>query len=566
LMTWEAAAGTGRRVKLVPAAKPGWFEISDLPSDNFVKLLEQLPGVLPPSGKVKRPLVHRNLVLARQDIFEPQTIPTRYEGPVPTQVGAKRLADYQLDGIRFLLARPGALLADDVGVGKTLQALTTVVVEGHQKVLIIGPLISQGAWCSPTGDPKVAFGLDVAPLTGRLTAPPTNLSSLSWAFIHFDVLKDWMPFLMTAFRPTAVILDEISDLRGRKTQRASKVRSFMRLASITRRIGLSATPISNEVGEFWSILDCLVPDGFGPAFPFGVRYEGLMKGEFGWEPTGETNVEEFRVRLSDIMLRRTRGEVLKSMPPLRRHIVDVQLSGTARARYDEIDHDVRQAFVDVRAGAERIVQITHLRKELALAKVPATCAAIQERWLETHKKIVLFTWFKSAAAAFVEALTPNTGIKVLGPVSGDVPLAERVSLAQEMAAHDGKAVYVATLASCEKSLNDLVAASCTIFNDLHWVPDKLLQAGGRVHRQGQVRDVDEVFMRALGTLDDLMIAAIMRKTGTIEVTGVGGEGINQIGDMARALAHTDQGTSIDPIQSLLQDLAVSPGFDLLGDD
>ena len=175
--------------------------------------------------------------------------------------------------------------------------------------------------------------------------------------------------------------------------------------------------------------------------------------------------------------------------------------------------------------------------------------------LARHDRVVLATWFKDVAAQLSEALRTNTGVEVFGPVSGEVPFASRLETAQVFAAASGKAVFVATIASCEMSMNDLVAASATHFNDLHWVPDKLWQFAARVHRQGQTRQVEESFTRALGTLDEMMIQALQTKTGVIETVGVGGMGTNQASDMMRSLAKTDEG-SLDPIESLMQALMI----------
>ncbi len=540
-----ASATFGRKAKLSPR-QDDWFAVLDLPPE-IAPRLQVLPG-FHQDPKSDELLVPRNLVLARQDLFE---IPESTHVPeVPQVVGSLRLRDYQRDGIRFLLERSGAILADDVGVGKSAQAIATAVLAGHQRILVCGPLVSQAVWCSDRGDPARHFDLRVKPLMGRTQVGPEPFEGADWVFCHYDILKDWFGFLGMAFQPDCIILDEVGILRGRRTDRSRYARNLCQLNTVRRRILLSATPISNDMIEFWPLLDCTQPGAWGSIVEFGTRHASGVRGAYGWEFGAVSNAEEFRARLSHVMLRRTRGAVQGELPPCQHRVIDVALKRPERARYDAVEHDVRAALGQITDGAERIVQITTLCQLLAKMKVKAGVETAL-RALEAHDRIVVFSWFRATAAQIAKALE-KAGVEVLGPIDGSMPMPRRVEFAEALGATAPPAAFVATTGSCSMSLNALVSASAAVFNDLWWVPDILLQAVGRIHREGQTHPVEAYFLRAPGTLDDLMLHHLNRKAQAIEEAGAATTGPDEVGALVDSIKGSAGASVFEQLISGLQ--------------
>ena len=539
---YYSQAPKGRRARIAPRGAD-WFAVLEMPPE-VAPWLQVLPGFYQDlsSGEF---LLPANLVLARQDLFEVPEIARPKPANVPETVGSITLRSYQRTGVRFCLERSGALLADDVGLGKTLQATLTAIIGNHKKILVCGPLVSRAVWCSEKGDPYKHLGIVVKPVKGRTNVEPEAFEGASWVFVHYDILKDWFGMLAYHFQPDCLIFDEVGELRGRRTDRSRYARDLSLLATVKRRLLLSATPISNELVEFWPLLDCAQPKAWGNVVKFGERYASGVKGPYGMEYGEATHRQEFTARLQQVMIRRTRGEVMTELPSRQRHPVAVTISQKDMAAYLEVEHDVRAAVGEITDGSERLVQITKLCQLLARAKVKAGTAQALKA-LEAHDKVVVFSWFKATTKRIATALE-KAGVTVFGPVSGEVSMTRREELAAALGEATGKCAFVATTGSCTMSMNALVVASAVVFSDLWWVPDVLLQAEGRVHRDGQTRPVDVFFLRAEGTLDDLMLQKLDEKAKNVEEAGATTDGADQVGALVNTIRGADGPSPIDSL-------------------
>jgi SNF2 family DNA or RNA helicase len=521
-------------------------------------MLAQVPGYQQKNDDLLVPL---NLAVARRDLFDvPDEFLPRVDQVVPDVVGGLTLRPYQKLGVQFLMSRPGALLADEPGVAKTIQSALAVSLEGHERVLVCGPLISQGTWCGANGDLWKHLGIEVRSLEGRKEVGPEPLQDPGWVFVHYDILDHWFPFICSTFRPTAIIFDEAGVLKGRITVRTKKCRSLSILSCVKKRLLLSATPISNGLIEFWPLLDIAEPGAWGnSAIDFGVRYCNGVKGPYGWSFEGETHSEELRARLKHVVLRRTRAVVQKHLPKLERRIVDTEISEEMYEQYKRAEHNIRDVLPTLRAGAETIVQITKLCTILAMGKVPGTVRQILDL-LERHDRVLAFSWYNETAAAIVKALRSTTredSVAILGPVSGSMPLKRRLEMAEKLRTVPRKGVFVATTASCEMSLNDLVSASAGVFNDLYWVPGRLIQVEARWHREGQKLPSESVFMRAKGTIDDHMISRLTEKATAIEAANA--DDVDQVSVLVDALRTGDAAVGdLDALISSFEALNTMP--------
>jgi SNF2 family DNA or RNA helicase len=100
---------------------------------------------------------------------------------------------------------------------------------------------------------------------------------------------------------------------------------------------------------------------------------------------------------------------------------------------------------------------------------------------------------------------------IYGPVDGTMKQPKRQELAQEF----GEApcgIYVATMGSAGIAINELSAASCALFVDLHWNPSTLTQAESRIHRDGSPHDaVEIVYLLVNNTVDEMFIQHLTQK-------------------------------------------------------
>lgn len=239
------------------------------------------------------------------------------------------LRPYQQVGVALARASRGLLLADQMGLGKTLQAIGVIAGEpGARPALIVCDVHLMHQWAaqfkraSPslsvhivrkTRPYDVGAGVGLfGPSRGDLAQPFDRSRMPDVLITSYSKLSGWADVLAGVVR--GVVYDEVQSLRkGRGTSKGQAAYAISRKASY--RLGLSGTPIYNYGSEIYSVVDMLQPDALGS------REEFLRE----WCDFGSSN-DNHRVRdpralgvhmrNAGLMLRRTRADVGRDLPSL----------------------------------------------------------------------------------------------------------------------------------------------------------------------------------------------------------------------------------------------------------
>ena len=269
----------------------------------------------------------------------------------------KTLRPYQQEGVNWLAFlrrfKLHGALCDDMGLGKTLQStciLAATVVERRKEqlpflpALVICPPTLVGHWADEI---KQYVGLDVLnPLEyqgnpGERTAlrPKITEGKHDVIITSYDSLRADADFLLTNKSYCYCILDEghaIRNPKSRVTQAVKKIRAEHRLL-------LSGTPIQNDVVELWSLFDFLMPGFLGTEREFrsvygiaGARSAAAKKGG-GLTEQGALATGKLHKQVMPFVMRRTKDEVLKDLPPKIIQDVYVDLSAYQKKLYDAFE-------------------------------------------------------------------------------------------------------------------------------------------------------------------------------------------------------------------------------------
>jgi len=523
------------KIQVAKSERPDWYYLVNC-DDEDVPRVKVLPGAY---EKNRILYLHRSLVHVMNDaeiVFE------RSPGDSPDRSYAPQLRQYQWDAFDFMYARAGTINADDLGLGKSLEALTTATSTRLKPVIVVGTLLSRGVWCGPASEPKKWYGIEVKPLTSRRNASGEVFDEPNdgWFFCHYDILEAWMPWIFTKLRPKIVIFDEAHHATP-KTRRGRAASSIARLASVEKRIVLTATPVRNKRIELWALLDLAEPYSFGDRHSFGLRYCNGMHGEYGWTYAGESHNEELKLRLADVMIRRTKDEVMAELPALTRQHINVELDEADQneyAKYKAAELDIRAFLKSEGRGlvngitGERLVQLTTMLGILSRVKRDIA-VELAETAAKTAGKVVVFAWFKNSAREIAKALKAG-GVTVFGPITGEDSIEKRIDCATAFAAEPvtSPAAFVSTLAAASESINQLATCQELIIADLYWKPSVLLQAEGRLHRSGQIKPVHVQYLVAENTVDEDLITALFTKAEAIESVGI----VSDTGEFVKTLS------------------------------
>lgn len=429
---------------------------------------------------------------------------------------SKGLRDYQVSGVQFLASTlsdaGGSLLADDMGLGKTLQSINAWRAQGSGRLLVVAPAAARETW----RDELAKWGVHGAAI---LDSTGTRASKLAWeAAPQAEVVVCSYDHRITsrvgdvAFAseyPTMVILDEAHRIKGRDSKRSKELYELCSLAKY--RLAITGTPQYDRLRDFYQLLHTLLGNRFGNRWAFDRAYCGGHVNEWnGWENKGATNTEEFKMRLSHYMIRRTKQEVAKELPPLVRQVRWVDPDKTASLMYQRL-----------RAGFAK--GQLHAAIEATLkGKMPEALALAADA-----KQFLLTTWLRSHAAEMSRMLNEDDVPNVL--ITGDIPTTKRADLLRQAQAK--KWGVVATLDSVTESLNLQGIAHIGIAHHIDPVPNKMAQMEGRLHRLGQTVGVVWYYVAMKNSADSIIVPHVTRKLDDIHAVMGGSRDMrNALGD------------------------------------
>jgi SWI/SNF-related matrix-associated actin-dependent regulator 1 of chromatin subfamily A len=422
-----------------------------------------------------------------------------YEPP-PGLTG--ELMPFQAAGVAYALRQRRVFIADEQGLGKTMQALATIESDEAYPAVVVCPASLKLNWLREIE--RWLPRRTAAEISGRSGALPVA----DIIVVNYDVLDGRLDSL-AGLAPKALVFDESHYCKNPKAKRTKAlIKLSERLAPDALRLALTGTPLVNHPAELVPQLRALRRlEHFGSGRSFKRRFRG----------------EEARRRLhwhlrSSCYVRRRKDEVLTQLPPKRRITVPVPLTNEATYQQLEADliawlksevHDPRELEqrIDTALRAEALVKLNALRHVAAQGKLAAAVEWI-ESFVESDERLVVFAHHRDIQASLLDAF-PGAA-RILGSDT----LAERDENVQRFQADGGPHLCICSLEAASHGFT-LTAAASVAFVELGWTPAKHEQAEDRVHRIGQERHVTAWYLLAADTIDERIAALIDHKRAVV---------------------------------------------------
>jgi hypothetical protein len=413
------------------------------------------------------------------------------------------LRDYQKAGFQWMqfLARHGlhGILADDMGLGKTLQTLSHLMEEkasgrsAGRPSLVIAPTSVVPNWRAEAI--KFAPGLRVLVLNGAdrkkyyRSIPHADIVITSFALLQRDIEK------LLAYQYHMLVLDEAQYI---KNPRAKVAQAACRVIA-RHRLCLSGTPIENHLGELWSLMHFLIPGFLGTEDSFNKNFRKPIEEEGDVEKNAL-----LKKRIAPLVLRRTKDQVAKELPPKTEMVHLVELHSDQKDLYETVratmDKRVREAIAARGIEQSQIVFLDALLKLRQICcdprLLPEDFAAgvrksakldflieMLETLVEEGRKILIFSQFTTMLELIEEHLVKSKFpyLKLTGASKDRGKLVEQFQ--------SGKfPVFLISLKAGGTGLN-LTAADTVIHYDPWWNPAAEAQATDRAYRIGQDKPV-----------------------------------------------------------------------------
>lgn len=461
--------------------------------------------------------------------------------PLPASLNAE-LRPYQLEGFNWLTFLYkhglGGVLADDMGLGKTVQALALICAakeaagadtagveagaevstkagSGKAPFLVVAPTSVVGNWEAEAA--RFAPGLTVRAVGetfAKSGADPVEAMAgadvviTSYALFRID-------YEAYASRTWAgLMLDEAQFVKNHQ----SKAYQCARKLQAGFKLVITGTPLENNLMEFWALTSIVAPGLFASPGRFAENYQKPV------EKNGDkAQLDKLRRRIRPLMMRRTKEQVIRDLPPKQEQILEVVLNPRHQKVYQTHLQRERQKILglidDVKKNRFTIFQSLTLLRQLALdaSLVDPALTAVRSSKLD-----VLFEQLDDLVAEGHRALIFSQFTGFLGKVRErlieekiefcylDGSTRNRSDVVNEF--KNGTApVFLISLKAGGFGLN-LTEADYVFLLDPWWNPASEAQAVDRTHRIGQARNVMVYRLVAKDTIEEKVMALKARKS------------------------------------------------------
>lgn len=389
------------------------------------------------------------------------------------------LRPYQEQAVALTLHKKNILIADQVGLGKTIIGIA-IGYKNLPAVCVVPPhLVSQWEFEIKKFLPKARI------CTIRSWKDIERLPEAEFYIDAYSRIYKGADHLLK-IKPKSLILDEVHSLRRNTTKKYESVKAIANVCKLI--VGLSATPIMNYGTELYNIYGILDDGCLGDSGSF-------MREWCDWGKIRDPELLGNFLRKNFLMLRRTRKDVDKQLGDVNRIIYNVDANMETLKAFDEeakilamkvITGDFKEAGESAREFDYKLRQATGIAKAKAVAEVVKMV-------VESGEKVVLFGWHRACYDIWLDELGH------LGCVmyTGSETIKKKEESLKEFVEGDAK-IFIISLRS-GAGINRLQeVSSYAIFGELDWSSGVIDQCIGRLWRDGQENKVTAMFI----TIDD----------------------------------------------------------------
>ena len=505
----------------------------------------------------------------------------------------RRIKPHQKEAVQFLLSRKKCILADDMGLGKSLE-LSVASIEGNfDSVIIICPASLKTNWKkelmwyvperditiieSPVGMTKPELEKFLGYKEGRSGMTVKELQEEAkgrgkwvdnrFVIVNFDILEEFYKIPVTRSKEniqkaldespmlqyilnkkSLIIIDEAHRLSNNDSIRYKIIKDLIKRGNPDSIYLATGTPITNNPQNLYCVLQFLDDPITNDWQYYMDRYCGAMKipakgekekytnfylkrkNKASWYDLTQvekdelkqyirenarhitiakdgTNLEELKLRISHIYLRRTKEDLASGLPNKTIHEVFYDFNMLQQMEYAKLWDEYEAAQLEADPTKEinkELLEGAIYRKYCSNQMVPNTIKMTDD-FISRGEKVVIATCYDEE----LEMLKNYYGDKCV-VYNGKMNQKQKDAAQKAFIEDPNVMVFVGQLIAAGVGLT-LVVANKLIFNNFDYVPGNCRQYQDRIYRIGQTRDVDIYYQIFNGTQYEKMWNLVMRK-------------------------------------------------------
>lgn len=393
------------------------------------------------------------------------------------------LKAFQEEGVSYLMGAERALLADEMGLGKTAQALAFIATQKAYPTLIVVPPHLVKNWeqeikkfmrLPGKGQLNLLDGIPEGSIHVIKGLKEYELPDADIYIIHYLILRGWKNVLPD-YGFKSVIFDEVQELRHDGTEKYSVASLISEKAQSC--IGLSGTPIYNRGGEIWAVMNIIEYHCLGDWDSFTREWCHGYGNDIVTDPIilGEYLKKE------GLMLRRTKQQVLKELPPKRRVIQTIDFDSRTYGKLIQDAINKAKTFDEIgdRFEKGRLTReiVNDSRQAMGIAKAFYVTTFLK-MLLDAGEAVLVFAYHHAVFDIYREELKDYKPVEITGRQSST----EKDKSVKAFMNGDTNICMISLRAAAGLNLQ---RATCVAFGELDWSPAVHSQAEDRAHRIGQ---------------------------------------------------------------------------------
>ena len=436
-----------------------------------------------------------------------------------------RLRPYQKEGFAWLARLDqwgvGACLSDDMGLGKTVQTLAMIIYKAERgPSLVVAPTSVCYNWeeeinrFTPDLKPIFLGGYkDRKQIVKKLQ--PFDVLICSYGLIQ----RDDVVTLLKKQQWNIIVLDEAQHIKNPRTKRARAVNAL----KADFKIVTTGTPIENNLTDLWSIFRFINPGLLGSLKNFNTKFATPIE-----KYNDEIAANALKKLIQPFILRRTKAQVLKDLPPRTEITLKVELSEKERAFYEALRQEALSEINNMKGALEQnrmhiFAMLTRLRRACCHPKlitpeldIPSSKLATLNELLDelraNNHRVLIFSQFTGHLQLIRQMLQKKE--ITYQYLDGSTPSRKRQQAVEDFQAGQGD-VFLISLKAGGTGLN-LTAADYVIHMDPWWNPAVEDQASDRAHRIGQDKPVTIYRLVARDTIEEKIVELHSQKKDLAE--------------------------------------------------
>ena len=426
------------------------------------------------------------------------------------------LRDYQVDSLNWFESLDylgfGGILADEMGLGKTIQTISFLLNKKDKLSLIVTPTSLIHNWKSEFEKfaPSLKIGISHGLKKDRLNLIK-NIYDYDIILTTYGSLRNDLDYY-EKIKFDYCIIDEAQNIKNPLASATDAVKAI----DANNKFALTGTPIENNLLELWSIFDFIMPGYLYSLTKFNAVFI-----------RDENKIDNLKAMIKPFILRRTKKEVIKELPPKIEKKYFVEMGKSQKNAYGIYVENVKEKLNDKKEIKNKITVFSYLTKLRQLCLDPSlviedykgksakidTCLEILKEQINEDNKILIFSQFTSVLNSLGEKLSKNKISYYY--LDGSTKSMDRINLVNDFNNNEDVKVFLISLKAGGTGLN-LTSANTVIHFDPWWNPSVENQASDRAHRIGQKNVVEVIKLITKGTIEEKILELQQKKKELID--------------------------------------------------